>query len=165
MPFLLIAPVDSADGHPVARRLGYPVCPRSHGFTNHGWAADSGDLGCRRSRSCLRSPISISSILGSARFGTAAKVSFARRLPCWRPRVNEAGVREEAPLIDKVAHESQAGVIDMYGALQDHPETLPDRVHPNTAGAALMAKAAYQALTGKKFSGSVQEAAPKAKAA
>ena len=79
--------------------------------------------------------------------------------------INEAGVREEAPLIDKVANESQAGVIDMYGALKDHPETLPDRVHPNTAGAALMAKAAYQALTGKEFSGSVQEAAPKAKAA
>ena len=79
--------------------------------------------------------------------------------------INEAGVREESPLIDKIAKESQAGVIDMYGALKDYPETLPDRVHPNTAGAALMAKAAYHALTGKEFSESVQEAAPKAKAA
>lgn len=37
---------------------------------------------------------------------------------------------------------------DMYAALRNHPETLPDRVHPNTAGATLMAKAAYKVLTG-----------------
>jgi len=79
--------------------------------------------------------------------------------------INEAGVREEAPLIDKVAQKMQVGVIDMYSALKDHPETLPDRVHPNTAGAALMAKAAYRALTGKEFSESEPESAPKAKAA
>ncbi|MCE9552549.1 MAG: hypothetical protein K8T91_04115 [Planctomycetes bacterium] len=64
--------------------------------------------------------------------------------------INEAGVREQAPMIDKVAQENQAGVIDMHSALKDHPETLPDRVHPNTAGATLMAKAAYKALTGKE---------------
>ena len=79
--------------------------------------------------------------------------------------ITEAGVREEAPLIDEVAKESQAGLIDMYGALKDHPGTLPDRVHPNTVGAALMAKAAYRALTGKESSGSMPKAAPKAKAA
>ena len=64
--------------------------------------------------------------------------------------INEAGVREQAPIIDQVAQENQAGVIDMHSALKDHPETLPDRVHPNTAGATLMAKAAYKALTGKE---------------
>ena len=74
-------------------------------------------------------------------------------------------MREEAPLIDKIAQEMQAGGIDMYAALKDHPEMLPDRVHPNTAGATLMAKAAYKALTGKEFSGSVPAAPPKAKAA
>ena len=78
--------------------------------------------------------------------------------------INEAGVREEAPLIDKLAQEVSVGVIDMHGALQDHPETLPDRVHPNTAGAGLMAKAAYHSLTGKAFSESVPETAAKAKA-
>ena len=69
--------------------------------------------------------------------------------------INESGVREEAPMIDKIAREMQAGVIDMYGALKEHPEMLPDRVHPNTAGATLMAKSAYKALTGKEFQGSV----------
>jgi hypothetical protein len=53
----------------------------------------------------------------------------------------------------------------MYAVLKDHPEMLPDRVHPNTAGATLMAKAAYKALTGKEFPASVPAAARKAKAA
>jgi acyl-CoA thioesterase I len=56
-------------------------------------------------------------------------------------------------------------VIDMYAALKDHPEMLPDRVHPNTAGATLMAKAAYKALTGREYQGQLPLAAPKAKAA
>ena len=79
--------------------------------------------------------------------------------------INEAGVLEEAPMIDKIAQEMQTGVIDMYGALKDQPKMLPDRVHPNTAGATLMAKAAYKALTGKEFSGRVPATPPKAKAA
>jgi len=75
--------------------------------------------------------------------------------------INEAGVLEESPLIDKIAQETQSGVIDMYAALKGHPEMLPDRVHPNTAGATLMAKAAYKALTGKEFQGNMPAAAPK----
>ncbi len=69
--------------------------------------------------------------------------------------INEAGVLEQAPMIDKIAQEMQTGVIDMHSALNDHPEMLPDRVHPNTAGATLMAKAAFKALTGKEFPASV----------
>ena len=64
--------------------------------------------------------------------------------------INEAGVKEQAPMIRQIAEKAKVGVIDMYAALKDHPETLPDRVHPNTEGAGLMAKAAYKALTGKK---------------
>lgn len=63
--------------------------------------------------------------------------------------INEAGVKEEAPMIEAIAKEMNVGVIDMYAALKDRPETLPDRVHPNTAGAELMAKAAAEALAGK----------------
>jgi len=72
-------------------------------------------------------------------------------LPPYPPREgNEAGVKEEIPIIDKVAEETASGVIDMHAALADHPEMLPDRVHPNTAGATAMAKAACKALTGKE---------------
>lgn len=61
-----------------------------------------------------------------------------------------ASVVEEAlPLIAQVAKEEQTGLIDMRAALEGHAELLPDGVHPNAEGAALMAKAAYRALTGK----------------
>jgi acyl-CoA thioesterase I len=63
--------------------------------------------------------------------------------------INEPSLQEAIPLIDAMARETKSGVIDMYGALRDHPELLPDRVHPNTAGATRMAEAAYQVLTGK----------------
>lgn len=67
--------------------------------------------------------------------------------------INEAGVLEEIPMLDKVAADEKATVIDIYGALKDHPEMLPDRVHPNTAGATVMAKTVFKALTGKEFTG------------
>jgi len=60
--------------------------------------------------------------------------------------INEENVRKEIPRIDALAKELGCWVIDMYAALVDHPEMLPDRVHPNTAGAAEMAKAAAAAI-------------------
>ena len=42
---------------------------------------------------------------------------------------------------------------------KDHPEMLPDRVHPNTAGATLMARAVFKALTGKEFQGQLGHSA------
>jgi len=63
--------------------------------------------------------------------------------------INEAGVQEQRPMIAKIAKQAEIGVIDMHAALADRPETLPDRVHPNTEGAGLMAKAAHAVLTGK----------------
>ena len=64
--------------------------------------------------------------------------------------INEAGVQEEIPMIDKIAAELHTGTIDLHSALKEHPEMLPDRVHPSTDGAALMARAVHEALTGKK---------------
>jgi lysophospholipase L1-like esterase len=58
-------------------------------------------------------------------------------------------VEEQMPLIAQIAKEEGAGVIDMHVALDGRPELLPDGVHPNAAGATLMAKAAYRSLTGK----------------
>ena len=64
--------------------------------------------------------------------------------------INEQGIKEQRPLITRVAKEARVGVIDMYAALKEHPETLPDRVHPNARGAGLMARAAWGVFTGKK---------------
>ena len=67
--------------------------------------------------------------------------------------INEAGVLEEIPMLDRIAADEKADVIDIHGALKAHPEMLPDHVHPNNAGATVMAKTVYQALTGKEFAG------------
>lgn len=77
--------------------------------------------------------------------------------------INEAGVVEEIPMIDKLAADQKVTVIDIHSALKDHAELLPDRVHPNTAGATVMAKTVYHALTGNQFTGSVVIEAPPGK--
>jgi lysophospholipase L1-like esterase len=64
--------------------------------------------------------------------------------------ITEENIQKEIPRIDALAAEMKLGVIDMHAALKDKPEMIPDRVHPNAAGAGEMAKAAYKALTGKK---------------
>jgi lysophospholipase L1-like esterase len=64
--------------------------------------------------------------------------------------ITEAGVQEQIPLIDKLAKDMGLGVIDMHAALEATPELLPDRVHPNAAGAGKMAEAAFSVLMGKK---------------
>lgn len=63
--------------------------------------------------------------------------------------INETNVKEEIKRIDQLAKDLKLGIIDMHAALADKPQLLPDRVHPNAAGAGEMAKAAFKALTGK----------------
>lgn len=80
----------------------------------------------------------------------APKIYICRPCPVPAPGnygINEANVQLEIPLIDQLARDKKLGLIDMHAALVDHPELLPDHVHPNTAGAALMAAAAAAALT------------------
>ena len=63
--------------------------------------------------------------------------------------INEENIQKEIPRIDALAKALGCGVIDMHAALAKFPEMLPDRVHPNTAGAGEMAKAAARAIAGK----------------
>ena len=63
--------------------------------------------------------------------------------------INEKNIQKEIPRVDALAKELGCGVIDMHAALEKFPEMLPDRVHPNTAGAGEMAKAAAKAIAGK----------------
>ena len=65
--------------------------------------------------------------------------------------INEAGVKAEMPLIEQVAKATDAGVINMHAPLEDRPQLLPDKVHPNAAGYTVMAATAYHALTGKTY--------------
>jgi lysophospholipase L1-like esterase len=57
------------------------------------------------------------------------------------------------PLVNQVASEKAVGLIDLYQPLSDKPEFFPDQIHPNAAGAQVMARVIYQALTGKKLTG------------
>jgi len=84
---------------------------------------------------------------------TKPKVYICRPCPVPEPGnfgINETNVKEEIKRIDKLAKELDLEVIDMHKALEDKPELLPDRVHPNNEGAGEMAKAAYKAITGKR---------------
>jgi len=67
--------------------------------------------------------------------------------------ITEENLQKLLPHIDAVAKELNVGLIDMYAALEKKPEFIPDGVHPNSEGAALMAQAAFTSLTGKSATG------------
>ena len=60
--------------------------------------------------------------------------------------INEETLEKEFPIIDQVVTNLRLQFIDMHAALAAHPEDVPDHVHPNADGAALMAKAAAAAI-------------------
>lgn len=64
--------------------------------------------------------------------------------------ITNVGVEKEMVWIKELAEEMKIGLIDMNAAFAGKPELLPDKVHPNEAGATLLASAAYTALTGKE---------------
>jgi acyl-CoA thioesterase I len=61
----------------------------------------------------------------------------------------EGHLRKLRPRIDRLAAQLGCKVIDMNAALAGKPGMLPDTVHPSTAGAGEMAKAAAKAIQGK----------------
>ena len=64
--------------------------------------------------------------------------------------INEAGVLEQIPLIEALAKETGVGLIDQHAATKDKDELFPDKVHPNAAGAGVLAATVYKALMGKE---------------
>lgn len=54
---------------------------------------------------------------------------------------------EIAPIVKRVAHETQTALVDLFTAMQDHPEYFPDGVHPNAAGNRAIARTVYRVLT------------------
>jgi acyl-CoA thioesterase I len=54
---------------------------------------------------------------------------------------------EVIPLIDGAAREQRLKVIDLYEALNGKSELFPDGIHPNAAGAKVIAETVYKALT------------------
>ena len=62
--------------------------------------------------------------------------------------ITEAVVKGEViPSLNKAVKQAKrVKVIDLYKVLQPHPELIPDGVHPNGAGAKLMAAAIYKRI-------------------
>jgi len=50
------------------------------------------------------------------------------------------------PLLKAVATERQVGLIDVQSSLEGRSELFPDKVHPNGAGAAIIAETVAKAL-------------------
>jgi lysophospholipase L1-like esterase/pimeloyl-ACP methyl ester carboxylesterase len=64
----------------------------------------------------------------------------------WDPVI----VNRIAPKIRNVAFETGLEVLDMHQLLIDHPEMVPDLIHPDVHGSALLAMRMYETLQAKK---------------
>lgn len=75
-----------------------------------------------------------------------------------RWNIDGATVKEEIiPILKGVATEHKCEVIDLHAALSPHKDLFPDTVHPNAAGATVIAKSVYRSLTGEEAPAKVPE--------
>lgn len=72
--------------------------------------------------------------------------------------IQEEAILQEIRMLEKMAAEMKVDVIDLHTALKGHSDLFPDHVHPNSDGAAIIAKAVYKALAGKDFAGTIPHA-------
>jgi acyl-CoA thioesterase I len=87
------------------------------------------------------------------RANSAAEFYVCCPTPCFPGRwgIDDNTIHLEIlPLVHKVARRSHAKVIDLYTPFAGKPGFFPDTVHPNAAGAKMMAGIVYQSLTGKQ---------------
>lgn len=65
--------------------------------------------------------------------------------------IRDSIIKDQAiPVLREVAQLSKTDLIDLYAALEGKSEFFPDKVHPNAAGATVMAATICRALTGKE---------------
>jgi len=62
---------------------------------------------------------------------------------------NEIVKPEIIPLIKQVAEQTGSRVIDLYAPFEGRETLIPDKVHPNAEGAALIAKTVHEAIAAK----------------
>ena len=64
--------------------------------------------------------------------------------------INEKTVTESViPIIRKVAKDTNLPIVDLYQSLSSKPEMFPDKIHPNAAGAKVMAETIHYVLKKK----------------
>ena len=77
------------------------------------------------------------------------KIFLCLPVPVYKTQwgINEDSVANEIiPAIQKVAAQKKLSVIDLHSALADHKDLFPDNVHPNAAGARIMAETVFAAI-------------------
>ena len=71
--------------------------------------------------------------------------------------ITEEVLLKEMPKIDAIAKEVGADVVDIHAimsaAAKEKPALIPDTVHPDAEGAALLAQAFFKAITSKDYDG------------
>jgi lysophospholipase L1-like esterase len=67
--------------------------------------------------------------------------------------INQEAVEELVVMLDRVARDLALEVVDVQGATRGRMDLFPDRVHPNNAGAEVIAQEVYRAITGKEWPG------------
>lgn len=81
------------------------------------------------------------------------KVYVCLPTPCFPGRwgINNKTIHDEIiPLLREVAKDTGASIIDLNTPLAGKKDLFPDTVHPNPAGAKIMAETVCHALTGKE---------------
>lgn len=82
------------------------------------------------------------------------RIWLCKPVPVARTRwgISEKTVKGEViPIIEEVARDRKLPIIDLFAALDKHRDLFPDGVHPNAAGARIIAETVHAAL-GKKAS-------------
>lgn len=88
-----------------------------------------------------------------AKLPAKPKIFICKPVPAFPGRwgITDKVISEEViPITLQVARDKKLPVIDLYKALAGKKEMFPDTVHPNAAGAAVMAAVICEAITGKK---------------
>ena len=83
----------------------------------------------------------------------AARIYICEPTPAFPGRwgINNTTIRNEIlPLLPRIAADSNASLIDLYDPFANRKDLFPDTVHPNEAGARILASYVYIAITGKR---------------
>ena len=84
------------------------------------------------------------------------KIFICKPVPVFQTRwgISEKVVSGEViPIVEQVAKDCKLPVIDLHKALSGKKEMFPDGIHPNGAGAGVMAAVIAKAITGKSAGG------------
>ena len=88
-----------------------------------------------------------------SRMPSNPKIYVCKPVPAYRIKwgIHDSIIRKEIiPIIEEIAKEKNARIIDLYKAFSHRENLFFDKIHPNEEGAVLMAKGVCRAIAGKE---------------